>query len=1083
MRRFYFVVFSLLLSSLPTFAQSADVSDHPLWMRYPAVSPDGTTIAFEYQGDIYTVPSTGGRATAIVTHIAYDFNPVWSPDGKWIAYASDRNGNFDVFLVPSTGGISKQLTVHTAGEVPTGFTPKGDSVLFSAVRMDDAHNVQFPVGVLPELYAVSINGGVPRQLLTTPALHAQMDKSGNRILYEDRKGYENEWRKHEMASIARDIWLYDRTTKHHTKLTSFVGEDRNPVWSPDESEAYYLSEKSGSFNIWKLPIAHPEQISQITAYDKNPVRFLSIAHTGTLCFGLNGEIYLLPAGSDSPVKVSIEIVPTEKANSTNFATLTSGATEFAVSPNGKEFAFVVRGDIFVASVDYDVTKRITNTPEQERSISFSPDGRSLLYASERGNSWKIYQTTIEHKEEPYFYASTTLKEEAVIATDRETFQPHYSPDGNEVAYLEERTNLKVINLKTNAIRTIMDSTHNYSYTDGDQWYQWSPDGKWFLVNFIDHARWSPAVGLIDAQGKGPIVDLTNSGYDDNQPMWSADGSMVYWFSDRQGLRSHSNNGVESDVFGMFFTQAAYDRFRMTREEYDLSKHEEKDTAENKEDKKNRSKDSTFVKKPIPPITIDLKNIEDRTARLTINSSRMSDAVLSRDGERLYYLTSYAKGSALWVHILRDDQTKILTKFEAPGGSLIQDESGKNLYVLNNGNIARVDTSSGAEKHIGYRAGMELNRPAERAYLFEHVWRQVLKKFYVENLNGVDWNYYKANYERFLPYINNNYDFAEMLSEMLGELNASHTGSGYRPPNPEQNATASLGAFFDQNYSGKGVRIQEIIEKGPLDIASSKITNGTVILKIDDHEITPAVDFNLFLNRKADKPTLLSLYNPQKDSTWEETVKPISREEENELLYERWIKSRRLEVDSLSHGRIGYVHVRSMGDEGYRHAYSEILGREYDKDALIVDTRFNGGGWLHDELATLLSGKEYVKFFPRHQDLGSEPQQKWAKPSVVLVSESNYSDASFFPYTYRALGIGKIVGMPVPGTATAVWWETLQDNSLYFGIPQVGMLDMNGKYLEGQQLEPDYTVNNDPESVAQGRDLQLEKAVEVLMKKQ
>ncbi len=1092
MRRFFFALLFALGLCSPLLAQPSvvdTVGDYPLWMRYPAISPDGSTIAFEYRGDIYTVPTTGGHATAIVTHVAYDFSPVWSPDGKWIAYASDRNGNFDVFLVSSTGGYSKQLTVHTANEIPACFTPNGDSVLFAADRMPDVRDAQFPTPVQPQLYEVSVNGGMPRQLLTTPAIHAQMDRSGNRILYEDLKGYENPWRKHEMASIARDVWMYDRTTKHFTKLTTFIGEDRNPVWSPDESNVFYLSEKSGSFNVWKFPLADPSQTTQITFFTKNPVRFLSIAQNGTLAFGYNGEIYSLPAGASEPVKVSIEITPTEKSNPTNFQTLTNGATEFTISPNGKEFAFVVRGDIFVASVDYGITKRITNTPEEERDVSFSPDGRSLIYASERGNSWKIYQTTIEHKDEPYFYAATTLKEEPIVATDHETFQPHYSPDGKEVAFLEERTNLEVINLKTRKIRMIMDSTHNYSYTDGDQWYQWSPDGKWFLVQFFDHHRWSDEVGLISADGKDSIINLTNSGYDDTRPTWSADGKMMYWFSDREGLRSFGNNYGQSDVFGMFFTQKAFDQFRMTPEEYALAKlegKEKKDTSEKKETAKDNrsskeSKDTSETIKPIPPITIDLKDIEDRTARLTINSSRMSDAVLSRNGDRLFYVTSYPKGGALWVHVFRDGVTKMLAALPAPGGDLVLDHQGKNLYLLNNGNITRIDTFSGKEQHIGYKAEMEINTQEERAAMFEHVWRQVLKKFYVVNMNGVDWTYYKKNYEQFLPYINNNYDFAEMLSEMLGELNASHTGSGYRPPNPEQNATAALGAFFDQNYSGKGIRISEVIERGPLDVSTSKIRAGDIITKIDDHEITPAVDYDLYLNRMAGVQTLLTIYNPKKDSTWEETVRPISLEAQNELLYQRWIKTRRLEADSLSHGTIGYVDVRSMGDASYRHVYSELFGREYGKKGVIVDTRFNGGGWLHDDLATLLDGKEYVRFSPRGQYLGIEPADKWTKPSVVLVGESNYSDASFFPFAYRALGIGKIVGMPVPGTATAVWWQTLQDNSLFFGIPEVGTLDMTGKYLEGQQLTPDYVVENDPESLAEGRDLQLEKAVQVLMK--
>ena len=225
---------------------------------------------------------------------------------------------------------------------------------------------------------------------------------------------------------------------------------------------------------------------------------------------------------------------------------------------------------------------------------------------------------------------------------------------------------------------------------------------------------------------------------------------------------------------------------------------------------------------------------------------------------------------------------------------------------------------------------------------------------------------------------------------------------------------------------------------------------------------------------------MSLYDPNSGERWEETVKPITIRQESQLLYQRWVKKMRGLTDSLSDGKIGYVHVRGMNSASFREFYSEVLGRNWDKDALIVDTRFNGGGWLHDDLATMLNGIKYVDFYPRGNHFGHEPQNKWIKPSIVLISESNYSDAHGFPFAYKALDIGDCVGMPVPGTMTAVWWETLQDQSLYFGIPQIGTKDSTGDYLENKQLEPDYKVRQDYDIVIKGRDQQLEKAVEVLL---
>jgi tricorn protease len=352
---------------------------------------------------------------------------------------------------------------------------------------------------------------------------------------------------------------------------------------------------------------------------------------------------------------------------------------------------------------------------------------------------------------------------------------------------------------------------------------------------------------------------------------------------------------------------------------------------------------------------------------------------------------------------------------------------------------------------------------------------------VESLHGVDWDFYYKEYKKFLPYINNNYDFAEMLSEMLGEMNASHTGCGYRNPQPNTDQTAALGLFFDYTYKGQGLQIAEVIDDGPLDKASSKIKAGYIIEKIDGISLTDSMDFYQLLNRKTGKLTLLSVYDPAAKTRTEEAVKPISIREENELLYKRWVNNRRKEVDKLSDGKIGYVHVRSMDDASMRTVVEEALGRNIGKDAIIVDTRFNGGGNIHEQLSDFLSGKKTFDIIPHGQYVGSEPYDKWVKPSIVLMGECNYSDAHLFPVAYKEKGIGKTVGMPVPGTGTFVWWEAQIDPTLVFGIPMGGWRTLDGKFCENNQLEPDIKVRNEPDVMSSGRDQQIEAAVKELMK--
>ncbi|MEP7296688.1 MAG: S41 family peptidase [Burkholderiales bacterium] len=1097
------------LTILLAFSASAQTApplgplNNPLWLRYSSISPDGQQIAFAFQGNLFIVPASGGAARLLVSNGHHSFQPVWSPDGRNIAYASDTYGNFDVFVVAADGGPSRRLTTHSAAELPLSFTPDGREVLFSAQRMDARTNAQFPSRAVSELYKVSIEAGRrPVQILTTPAMAARFDKSGSRMLYEDWKGYESPWRKHHVSPVAHDIWLFDAKAGQHRRLTTFGGEDREPVWSPDEQSVYYLSEKSGSFNVWKMPLSRPDTAVQITRFTKNPVRFLSVANNGTLSFGYDGELYSMAGDTGEPKKVAVQITADTRVGRIETTHLSQGATEIAPSPDGQEIAFVVRGEIFVASTEFGDTRRITDTPAQERSVGFSPDGRRLVFAGERDGTWNLYEASMPggKKESPYFFSATQVQIKTLLKNGHENFQPRYSPDGKEVAYLEDRTTVKVLNLASGQTRMVLPGELNYSYADGDQWFDWSPDGRSLLVNFVDRNRWSSEVGLIDAQGKGPLVNLTHSGYDDARPIWTDAGRAMMWVSDRMGLHGTSGSS-QQDVFGMFFTREAFDRFNLDKGEFALLKKQED------EDQKEKDKAKESAKKPgtkeapkdepakLPaPVKIEFGNLEDRVARLTPNSGDVRAMAMTPDGETLLFIMKTADSYELWINRMRKKELKRVAGFPAgkehPGGGqpvdLLLDAKGETGFMLADGAIQKFkipkDDGDIKPEPVKFSAEMRLDRSAERARMFEHVWRQTLQKLYVQDMNGVDWAGYRKVYEKFLPFITDNHDFAECLSEMLGELNVSHTGSGYRPRGPDADATAALGAFFDESYAGAGIKVAEIIEGGPLVAAKSAIRPGMVIEKIDGVVIAPGVEFDSLLNHQAGKRIALAVLDPATGQRFSQIVKPISLADQGELLYKRWVRTERDAVERLSGGRLGYVHVRGMDDESYRDVYSEILGRDSGKEALIVDTRFNGGGNLHDELATLLSGRRYLDFVPRGQVFGSEPTGKWTKPSLVLISESNYSDAHLFPWTYRYLGIGKLLGMPVAGTGTAVWWETLQDSTLFFGIPQVGFRDAKGEFMEKALIEPDIVVPNDAARLAAGQDQQLEAAVKELLKK-
>ncbi|MEP7080606.1 MAG: S41 family peptidase, partial [Ginsengibacter sp.] len=972
---------------------------------------------------------------------------------------------------------------NSANDYPYDFSPDDKSIIFGSARNIQANNIRFySPRLFQNLYTVPVTGGKAILISGAGMENAHYNSKGSEIVFQDRKGYEDPWRKHHTSAVTRDLWIMVVKNNTYKKITDFIGEDREPVWSHDDGSVYYLSEKNGNQNIYKKTLGSGAEV-QLSDFKNNPVRHLSASNDNTLCFTYDGEIYTL-ANNGSAKKVSIQIDNDGRLDVEKNAPINGHVTEFVLSPNGKEIAFVTRGEIFVTSVDGDVTKRITNTPQQERMVQWSPDGRSLIYAAERNDNWDIYQSTIERKEEPYFYASTVLKEEPLIATSAEEYQPKYSSDGKEVAYIENRNVLRVYNLASKKSRTILPKGHNYSYSDGDWNFDWSPDNKWLITDDQRGYFSQSNAALINADGTGNIIYPVNSGFGEGNSKWALNGKMLTWMSDREGRKSLATQGSrEVDVYGVFFDQALYDRYKMNKDEYALLKDEE--DKEKKDLAKIDSMKSMVNKKekvPQKTWTPDLDNLDNRRVRLTINSASISDYIVDSNGTNLYYLASFEKGYDLWKTELRTRETKILAKLEGTPSGIELSKDGKYLFVTNDNKLVKIDVTTGKTTDINIKGEMVLNPAMERAYIFDHVWRQVKEKFYDPKLHNVDWQMYKNTYAKFLPHINNNFDFQELLSELLGELNASHTGGRYSVSAPNGDNTASLGLLYDETYTGNGLKITEVITGGPLDKSKNKVKAGDIIEKINGTSLSKDADWAMLLNRMTGKNILLSVYNPSTNARFDEATKPISFGDEAGLMYTRWVKKMTALVDKLSGGKVGYVHVQGMNDPSYRNTVDEVMGKNLEKKALIVDTRFNGGGWLHDDLATFLSGKRYLQFSPQGNIMkGGEPLGRWQNPSCVLISESNYSDAFIFPYIYKQNGLGKLIGMPVAGTGTAVWWETQIDPSIVFGIPMVGTIGKEGRTTENMQVEPDIKVPLTYEDLLNGKDTQLEAAVKEMLK--
>lgn len=1035
---------------------AAMAADAPLWLRDARISPDGSTIVFTYGGDIFTVPAKGGKATRLTAQNTYETSPVWSPDGRTIAFASDRYGSFDIFTISADGSSQtwNRLTYNSGSEIPETFTPDGKALLFSASIQDPAESALFPSSRMTEVYSVSLDGGAPVQLLATPANAISWAPDGKSFLYQDIKGFEDTWRKHHTSSVTRNIWRYTPATGKHIEVIAEPGEDLNPV--EDENYIYFLSERapSKSINVYRAPIDNPQNAERITDFTRHPVRFLSKAQNGTLAFTYDGELYTMTPGA-KPAKVAVDI-NADFPDMRRKISSSSRPSGVVPSPNGKSLAFTVRGDVYVTSVDYSTTKQISNTPEAESHVTWADDS-TLYYDSRRDGKLNIYRAKAARSNEPDLVHATLIDEERIFKPDNhERSAPQISPDGKQMAFILDRNILAVKDLESGKVRNLTDGS-TYRQRNGAFTFRWSPDSKWIALEIVDRKH-DPYydIALINV-ADGTLTNITNTGYFDADPKWVLNGNAIAFASERAGMRNHASWGSQNDVYFIFLNDEAYRRFRLSKEERELEK---------------APKDTTKT------INVDLDGVKHRTVRVTPMSTDLVDFITDSEGKKLYYLTSDARGGAyIWQYDLVDGNLT-MKKRHSEQASFVATPDGKNIFLTGRSIYKFGDTP----KAVSFRAEKTLDPAEERRFMFDFVETEERERFYTVDMHGVDWTRMSNDYRKFLPHIYNNYDFAELLSEWLGELNVSHTGGRYGggSPTAAPESSASLGVLFDMNYSGKGAKVAEVLDHGPLYGLNPVVKPGDIVIKINGQDVDCQNPADRLLIDTAGKRTLVEVKDAD-GKTHQYVVKPVSKGAESAMLYRRWVEQRAADVDRLSNGRLGYVHISSMNDDSFRKVYADLLGKYNDREGVVIDIRWNGGGRLHEDIEVLLSGQKYFTQEVRGHQTCDMPSRRWNKPSIMVMSEACYSNAHGTPWVYSHRNLGKTVGMPVPGTMTSVNWVTMQDPTMVFGIPVVGYRLADGSVLENQQLEPDIKVANRPEDISRGIDSQLKTAVEELLK--
>lgn len=1027
-------------------------------IRKPAISSDASKMAFGYHGDIWIHDFNTNQSKRLTVHQAYDGNPIWNSKGNKLAFTSNRRGVTNIFTTSVNGGVPKQMTYFPTTDTPSQWNKNGN-ILFSSNRMYKGPEWD------PAIYSVSDKGATPKRFMTALGSQAVISPNGNFVAFV--KGACRIAREDYDGPAQRDVWVYNLKSKKYFQITTSKKNDHTPLWDANNN-LYYVSAESGRYNIYRTSLNSNGSASgksnRLTKLNRNGVLAYSVSANGTIVYNSGISVYKMQNGSTK--KLNLNLVTDNRFELEETKTVSNGIRDLNVSPNGKLVALSINGEIFVKENNKDRanTNNVSNHPFRDDN-PFWIDDNTLGFLSDRSGQNELYKV-VSLDENVKLNRSLKTQVTKLTNSKIDVFEPLLSPDRKKISYRIGRGKLVIADVVKGKIENVKTYSDSWASANG---VSWSPDSKYIAYSQQD-LNFDSEIYIQSVANSTVKMNVSMHPRTDVSPVWSPDGKKLSFISNRAGDRG----GINYDTWMVWLQKSDFEK---TRSDF-------KEGAYYQPKKESKAKKG---KKKIV-VNIDQDRIFDRLVQVTSWAGNEFGAMFSPDSKSIYIsVTNPATNQNGIYKVKLTGGTPKPVKGVSNVGAMSFAKG--TLYYSSRGRLKSLNLKSDRVTSYVHSATFTTDFKKLNEQIFEEGVRAITAGFYDPKYHGYNWSSIVKRYRPWVLSAATKQDYTFMFNNMLGQLNASHMG--YRGSNPEKVSSDRVGVLgLDVVNVKKGVKINYVLPNSAATKTGVNLKAGDIIVGVNQQKIDLNTNFYSLLKNTSGKEILLELSNGK-----EIVVRTESTRKLGQLRYEEWINSRKKLVEQYSNGQLGYIHIQGMNLPSFERFERELKASGYGKKGIVVDVRYNGGGWTTDRLMAVLTVQQHAYTVPRgatnnlqrdnKKYTGNYPFNERAilsvntKPLVALANENSYSNAEIFAHAFKSFKLGKLVGQPTFGAVISTGSHRLQNGAIRMPYRAWYVKD-SGLNMEHGPAVPDYLVTNKPGWKARGEDAQLKKAVEVLL---